>query len=75
MEGIAYGEVVENPDYIDGFQRTVYELIADLLPSGQAIQLNNLQYERANRWPLLAVIMLLFTTIAGYLSFRKRDIQ
>ena len=75
MEGIAYGEVVENPDYIDGFQRTVYELIADLLPSGQAIQLNNLQYERAKSWPLLSVIMLLFTTIAGYLSFRKRDIQ
>ena len=73
--GVQFGDLVENPAYIDGFQRTIYELIADILPTGQTIQLNNLDYERAVRWPLLSVIMLLVSTFAGYLPFRKRDIR
>lgn len=73
--GVQFGDLVENPAYIDGFQRTIYELLADILPTGQTIQLNNLDYERAVRWPLLSVIMLLVSTFAGYLPFRKRDIR
>ena len=41
--GVQFGDLIENPAYIDGMQRTVYELIADILPTGQVIQMNNLE--------------------------------
>ena len=75
VDGTQFGDLVENPAYIDGVQRTIYEWIADILPTGQTIQLNNMECERAARWPVLSVIMLLVSTFAGYLPFRKRDIR
>ena len=73
--GVQFGDLIENPAYIDGMQRTVYELIADILPTGQTIQLNNLEFERAARWPVFSLIMLIIATVAGYIPFRKRDIR
>ena len=73
--GVQFGDLIENPAYIDGTQRTVYALIADILPTGQTIQLNNLEFERATRWPVFSLIMLIIATAAGYIPFRKRDIR
>lgn len=74
-EGVQFGDLIDNPAYVEGNQRKVYELIADLLPTGQTIQLNDLDCERAARWPVLSVVMLIISTAAGYMPFRKRDIQ
>lgn len=74
-DGVQFGDLIENPAYIDGTQRTIYELIADILPTGQTIQLNNQEFERATRWPVFSLIMLIIATVAGYLPFRKRDIR
>ena len=74
-DGVQFGDLIENPAYVDGTQQTVYELIADILPTGQSIQLNNLEFERAVRWPVFSLIMLVIATVAGYLPFRKRDIR
>ncbi len=73
--GVQFGDLVENPAYVDGTQRMIYELIADILPTGQTIQLNNLEFERAARWPVFSLIMLIIATVAGYIPFRKRDIR
>ncbi len=75
MDGVQFGDLVDNPAYVDGIQRTVYELIADIFPTGQTIQLNNLEYDRAARWPLLSVVMLFISTFAGYIPFRRKDIK
>lgn len=75
MDGVQFGDLIDNPAYIDGVQRTLYEFIADLLPTGQTIQLNNLDYERAARWPMLSIIMLVIATFAGYFSFSRHDIR
>ena len=74
-DGVQFGDLIETSAYIDGTQRTVYELIADILPTGQTIQLNNLEFERAARWPVFSLIMLIIATVAGYILFRKRDIR
>ena len=74
-DGVQFGDLIENPAYVDGTQRTVYELIADILPTGQAIQLNNLEFERAVRWPVFSLIMLVIATVVGYIPFRKQDIR
>jgi len=74
-DGVQFGDLIENPAYVDGTQRTVYELIADILPTGQTIQLHNLDFERAARWPVFSLMMLVIATVAGYIPFRKRDIR
>ena len=74
-DGVQFGDLVENPAYVDGTQRMIYELIADILPTGQAIQMNNLEFERSARWPAFSLIMLIITTVGGFLPFRKRDIR
>ena len=74
-DGVQFGDLIENPAYVDGTQRIIYELIADILPTGQAIQMNNLEFERSARWPAFSLIMLIITTVAGYIPFRKRDIR
>ncbi len=74
-DGVQFGDLIENPAYVDGTQRTIYELIADILPTGQTIQMNNLEFERAARWPVFSLMILIIATAAGYLPFRKRDIR
>lgn len=74
-DGVQFGDLVENPAYVDGAQRMIYELIADILPTGQAIQMNNLEFERSTRWPAFSLIILIIATVAGYIPFRKRDIR
>ena len=74
-DGVQFGDLVENPAYVDGTQRMIYELIADILPTGQAIQMNTLEFERSARWPAFSLIMLIIATVAGYIPFRKRDIR
>lgn len=49
VNGVQYGDLIDNPAYVEGIQRTIYEIIADILPTGQAIQLNNLDCERVDR--------------------------
>ena len=75
MEEVELGEQVPNPSYIGGTARTIMEFVFDMLPSGQAIQINNMNFDRCLRWPLLSVIMLAIITAAGYLPFRRSDLQ
>ena len=75
MEGVQFGDLVPNPAYVSGSTRTVMEFLYDLLPTGQAIQLNNMDYERCMRWPWLSVLMLAVSTVLCYLPFRRRDIR
>lgn len=73
--GVEFGDLIENPAYIAGFQRTVYEFINDLLPTGQTAMLNNMEFERIERWPWLSVLMWITGVLLGWMGFRKRDIK
>lgn len=64
-----------NPLYIGGIKRTVYELLADLLPAGQASQISNFECERLARFPALSILLIVVTSVIGWLGFRKRDIK
>ena len=69
------GEGPLNPDYVDGGQRTVFQFINDLLPTGQAFQIANLTVERP--WLLLgcSLALVLLTTGLGLFLFRKKDVK
>lgn len=73
--GIEFGDLLPNPAYVSGTKRTVFAFFYDLLPTGQAIQLNNSEFDRCARWPVLSAFVLAVSTLLGYLPFRKRDIR
>lgn len=75
VDGVQFCDLIDNPEYVSGFKRTVYQFIYDLLPTGQSIQLNNMEFENAARWPVLSAVMLAVSTAAGFIPFRKRDIR
>ncbi len=74
-DGLEYGDLVPNSAYVSGLRRAAYELLLDLLPMGQNINLNNLDYDRCERWAGLSVLLTAAVTGAGYLGFRRRDLR
>lgn len=69
------GEMVKNPNYVSGMIRTVYELVYDLIPTGQIIQMQSDKFVPCVQFPLLSVALIVLNTAAGYLLFRKKDIK
>ncbi len=69
------GALIANPDYVDGVQRTIYEFIYDLLPTGQMASMNALELTRIHRWPLLSALLTSVVTWIGFQAFKKKDIK
>ncbi len=78
-------EQLPNPLYIDGTPRAVLEVINDLLPSGQAMQLAdafdtegiaNKNIENAPYWWLgYSMLVIVLTSGMGIALFRKKEIR
>ena len=78
-------EQLPNPQYIDGKQRAVLEVVNDLLPSGQAMQLvdmfdadgmTNKDMENAPyRWLGYSLLVIVITSGLGIILFRKKEIR
>lgn len=75
MDGVQFGDMIQNPAYISGFQRTLYEFAYDLLPTGQLLQMYTLDFTRSGRWPLLSVGLFAVVTTAGFFVFRRKDLK
>lgn len=74
-EGFQMMEPEPNPDYVGGIRRVIYELVLNLLPTGQGILIANLEITH----PLLngAASLLLFagSSLAGGALFCKKDLK
>ncbi len=78
-------ERLPNPLYIDGTPRAVLEVVNDLLPSGQAMQLAdafdsegiaNKNIENAPyRWLGYSLLVIILTSCIGIVLFRKKEIR
>lgn len=75
VDGIEYGDLIKNPNYVSGFKRSVWEFIYDFLPSGQLIQIQQLELDNLIYSALLSVLFFASVTIVGYILFRKKDIK
>ena len=64
-----------NPLYISGVQRDIIELAFDITPTGQSIQINNQDFARSARWPLLSLAVTVAVSVVGLIVFKKKDIQ
>lgn len=73
--GFEAGEAQLNPNYISGTLRTVYQFAVDALPTGQSILLANQELERPVLSLCASVCLVLLSSAAGLLAFRRKDLK
>lgn len=73
--GISYGDIIPNPAYVSGISRSICEFFYDLLPSGQLIQINSLNFAHSQYWLPLSGLLFVVITFVGYTLFKKKDIK
>jgi len=73
--GIDIGDPQPNPNYISGTLRAVLEFLVSTLPSGQAILLANKELEHPLVSICSSVAIILLTSIAGSLVFKRKNLK
>ena len=75
--GGAVGESVEmeNPRYLKGAKRQVYEFFFDFLPGGQSIQCFSRETAHPLRLSLYSAVVTALTTAAGIALFERKDLR
>ena len=68
-------ETVENPAYLTGMKREIYQFILDILPSGQFIQLFNMEAFHPVRMIVSSLVTTATTSCLGICLFNKKDIK
>ncbi|MDO4322313.1 MAG: ABC transporter permease subunit [Lachnospiraceae bacterium] len=68
-------ETVPNPNYISGTQRAVYQVLADLNPAGQSMQISEADAMHAVRMIGYSVLLILIVNFAGIWLFQRKDIK
>lgn len=67
--------LVKNAQYLSGTQRTVFELLYNLLPSSQAVQYASRQAENLSPMPLYALAVIVLCTGVGIILFRRKELK
>ena len=65
----------ENPSYLRGREREVYQFVADFLPTGQALLYNFDTVVHPRAMCLYSVLILSASTAGGLLAFRRKDLK
>lgn len=74
-DGIQFGEMIPNPNYVTGFMRRLCEITYHTLPSGQLMQIQSLELAHWPYWCVLSVLLLAAAAGAGYWLFKRKDIK
>lgn len=75
QNGVEYGDIISNPNYVSGTARRVYEFLYNILPSGQILQIISLETSNQKYWIVLSVLLFCAITFCGYGAFSKKDIK
>lgn len=65
----------KNPYYITGTKRQVYELLQDLTPGGQVIQISEMGVKKPVMLAIYDGLILLLVTGFGLIVFRREDLK
>ncbi len=68
-------ELLENPYYIEGIKREIYQFLYDFLPGGQGNQVAGADMEKPWLLMVYSTILTLIMNIAGILLFRRKDLK
>lgn len=76
--GIEMSDPSPNPNYVRGDTRRIYEFIIDFLPTGQGLQMWQLEIDNAVRMVRMlvsSVAITVLTTLGGIVIFKKKDLK
>ena len=73
--GSSKTEIVENPRYLTGTKRAVYEFIYDFLPPCQALQLSDMSAVHLWQMSLYSLIIIVIITPTGIHFLKKKNIN
>lgn len=68
-------EIIENPRYLTGSKRAIYEFIYDFLPPCQAVQLSDMSAVHLWQMTLYSFIIIVIVTPLGICRLKKKDIN
>lgn len=74
-DGIEYGNLIQNPSYVSGMERTIYEVLYNILPSGHILQIFDLDFSSITYLPLISIALIVGITILGYRIFSDKNIK
>lgn len=76
IDGNIVGQEMEpNPQYVQGFRRTVYEWFLNILPFGQSIWLAQMKLENGLRMVLCNLCLTAGSVFAGLRLFERKDLR
>ena len=73
MEEVEY--TMDNPNYVRGWKRELYEFLADFIPAGQALQVTSLDVARPALLSVYSLLIFMLSTGAGIFFFHKKDLK
>ena len=74
-EGMQIADPVPNPSYVTGPLRSVYEFLVDLLPTGQGIQMFDLNIRHPLRMILSSLGITAGVSAVGICLFRRKNLN
>lgn len=76
-QGITKGDIIQNPAYISGMMRDVYEWIVRILPNGQIAKVG-LDFADLNGQGVMIAVAIVFSVIISFIGcilFEKKDLK
>lgn len=65
----------KNPNYLEGTKREIYERLNDILPMNQFYQITATNTDNAGKMAGYSAIIMILSTGAGVVFFRKKDLK
>ena len=75
MDGMQIADPVPNPSYVTGPLRSVYEFLVDFIPTGQGIQMFDLNIRHPLRMILCSLGITASVTAVGIKIFQKKNLN
>ena len=68
-------EMIPNPKYLTGNRRALVQFLMDFLPSGQMVQMVDMNMPNLSLLPLYSSIIIITANIGGVFFFRRKDMK
>lgn len=70
-------EWIRNPDYLEGTERRIYEIVFEVLPGGQSLQLSGMLNEHVRYVEMFSASLawIVLSCGCGLILFRKKDLK
>lgn len=73
----SHSEWILNPDYLEGAERRVYEIVFEVIPGGQSLQLSGMLSERTSYIEMLSASLtwIVLSCGCGVILFCRKDLK